>query len=515
MNVGSYLTRAAVSYPDNIAQVFGDKKYTYKEMNQRVNSLAAALRNMGLQKGDRIGIYQKNSHCFMETLFACFKLGCCAIPMNFRLHPKEVVYHLNDARAAAVFFSKDFNEDLKDITKELPHTEHYISQADPAEGQLDYEKLISDNWTEEEQMVDVDKDDLAWLFYTSGTTGRPKGAMLTHANLVATSVGWSADLMHLHPEDIALQAAPLSHGGGIHAIAVVAKAGTNIVQEYFRAKDVLEAIDNFKVTNFWGVPTMIKMLADYPEVSDYDLSSLKWVVYGGAPMYVEDLKKAIEKIGPVFVQIFGQGETPMTGTYLRPQEHVIDGSEEEVRRLLSAGIERTCTEVKIFDEEDKEASPGVKGEIVVRGPAVMTGYWERPEETEKTLRGGWLHTGDVGYKDKYGYIYLVDRSKDVIISGGANVYPRELEEVLAQHPRIHEVAVIGMPDEYWGEIVVAVVVTKPGLDLGEDDVVQFCADNLAGYKKPKRVEFLNKLPKSAYGKILKRELRDMFTNDKK
>ncbi len=511
MNVGTYVARAAESYPDKIAQVFGDKKFTYREMNQRVNSLAASFRSVGIKKGDRIGILQKNSHCFLETLFACFKLGCMAIPMNFRLHPKEVVYHLNDARATAVVFSEDFNSHIINIAADLTDTTYFISLAAPLKGQIDYEQLIADNWTNEEEAVEVHSDDAAWLFYTSGTTGKPKGAMLTHANLVATSVGWCADLMHLEPEDIALQAAPLSHGGGIHAIAVIAKAGTNVILEFFRDTEVLQAIEEYKVTNFWAVPTMIKMLISYPKLPEYDLSSLKWVVYGGAPMYLEDLKEAVSKIGPVFVQIFGQGETPMTGTYLRREEHIIDGDEIQTQRLLSAGIARTDMEVKIFDENDNELPRGEKGELVVRGPAVMKGYWERPEENAKTLRGGWLHTGDIGYMDNNGYVYLVDRSKDVIISGGANIYPRELEEVLLQYPAIHEIAVLGIPDSYWGEIVVAAIVPKPGKQITNKEILDFCSENIASYKKPKKIEFISELPKSAYGKILKRELRAIFT----
>ncbi len=511
MNVGSYMTRAARHYPQNKAAVFEEKKFTYEELNKRTDSFAKALKNLGIKKGDRIGILQKNSHCFLETLFACFKVGACAIPMNFRLHPDEVAYHLNDARAAAVVFSGEFNEALRSIAQKITHTRHHICLQNPLEGQLDYEQILSENETPFDQTVEVSDDDLAWLFYTSGTTGKPKGAMLTHSNLVATSVGWCADLMHLEPEDVALQAAPLSHGGGIHAIAVVAKAGNNVILDGWKPKEVLKCIEKYRVTNTWAVPTMIKMLITEPDFGDYDLSSLKWVVYGGSPMYVEDLKTAIRKIGPVFVQIFGQGESPMTGTFMRKQDHVIDGGPETEQRLLSAGIARTDMEVKILDEEGQEMPYGEKGEIALKGPAVMKGYWERPEETEKTLKEGWLHTGDVGYMDQKGYIYIVDRFKDLIISGGANIYPRELEEVIVQHPDVQEVAVIGVPDEFWGESVKACVILKPGKTATAEDIISFCAQNMASYKKPKSVEFLEELPKSNYGKVLKRTLRENLT----
>lgn len=511
MNVGSYMTRAARHYPQNTAAIFEDKAFSYGELNKRTDSFANSLKNLGIKKGDRVGILQKNSHCFLETLFACFKIGACAIPMNFRLHPDEVAYHLNDARAAAVVFSKEFNEAIKGIEQKSPHTKHHICLKHPLDGQLDYEQMLSENETSEDQTVEVADDDLAWLFYTSGTTGKPKGAMLTHANLVATSVGWCADLMHLEPEDVALQAAPLSHGGGIHAIAVVAKAGTNVILDGWKPKEVLAAIEKYGITNTWAVPTMIKMLITEPDLESYELSSLKWIVYGGSPMYVEDLKTAIRKIGPVFVQIFGQGESPMTGTFMRKQDHIIDGGPEAEKRLLSAGIARTDMEVKILDENGRELPFGEKGEIALRGPAVMKGYWERPEETEKTLKDGWLHTGDVAYMDQNGYIYIVDRFKDLIISGGANIYPRELEEVIIQHPAVQEVAVIGIPDEFWGESVKACVVLKPGKTATEEDIISFCAERMASYKKPKSVDFLAELPKSNYGKVLKRTLREKYS----
>ncbi|MCF8026134.1 MAG: AMP-binding protein, partial [Desulfobacteraceae bacterium] len=358
MNVGSYMTRAARHYPQNTATVFEGKAFTYAELNKRTDAFAKALKNLGIEKGDRIGILQKNSNCFLETFFACFKIGACAIPMNFRLHPDEVAYHLNDARASAIVFSGDFKEGVKGIEEKASHTKHHICLQNPLDGHLDYEQMVSDNETSEDQTIEVADDDLAWLFYTSGTTGKPKGAMLTHANLVATSVGWCADLMHLEPEDVAMQAAPLSHGGGIHAIAVVAKAGNNVILDGWKPKEVMACIEKYQVTNTWAVPTMIKMLITDPDLEKYDLSSLKWVVYGGSPMYVEDLKTAIRKIGPVFVQIFGQGESPMTGTFMRKEDHIIDGGPEAEQRLLSAGIARTDMEVKILDENDQELPYG-------------------------------------------------------------------------------------------------------------------------------------------------------------
>ncbi|MCF8024438.1 MAG: long-chain fatty acid--CoA ligase [Desulfobacteraceae bacterium] len=511
MNVGSYMTRAAQHYPQNIAAVFEEKKFTYPELNKRTDSLANAFKTLGIGKGDRVGILQKNSHCFLETLFACFKIGACAIPMNFRLHPNEVAYHLNDARALAIVFSGDFNEAIKGIEEKASHTKHHISLQNPLDGQLDYEQMVSDNETSEDQTIEVADDDLGWLFYTSGTTGKPKGAMLTHANLVATSVGWCADLMHLEPEDVAMQAAPLSHGGGIHAIAVVAKAGNNVILDGWKPKEVMACIEKYQVTNTWAVPTMIKMLITDPDLEKYDLSSLKWVVYGGSPMYVEDLKTAIRKIGPVFVQIFGQGESPMTGTFMRKEDHIIDGGPEAEQRLLSAGIARTDMEVKILDENDQELPYGEKGEIALKGPAVMKGYWERPEENAETLRNGWLHTGDVGYMDQKGYMYIVDRFKDCIISGGANIYPRELEEIIIQHPAVQEVAVIGVPDEFWGEAVKACIILKPGQATTGEEIISYCSQHMGSYKKPKSVEFLEELPKSNYGKVLKRTLRDQYT----
>jgi long-chain acyl-CoA synthetase len=423
-----------------------------------------------------------------------------------------VAYHLNDARAAAVVFSRDFSVAMKGIEEKTSHTRHHICLQNPAEGQLDYEKMLSENQTSEDQTIEVSDDDLAWLFYTSGTTGKPKGAMLTHANLVATSVGWCADLMHLEPEDIALQAAPLSHGGGIHAIAVIAKAGTNVILDGWKPKEVMALIEKYRVTNTWAVPTMIKMLITDPDIGNFDLSSLKWVVYGGSPMYVEDLKTAIRKIGQVFVQIFGQGESPMTGTFMRKQDHVINGGPQEEQRLLSAGIARTDMEVRILDEKGMEVPCGERGEIALKGPAVMKGYWERPEETEKTLKDGWLHTGDVGYMDENGYMYIVDRFKDLIISGGANIYPRELEETIIQHHCVQEVAVIGVPDEFWGESVKACIILKPGTTATAEDIISFCAERMSSYKKPKSVDFLEELPKSNYGKVLKRTLREKFTS---
>ena len=344
---------------------------------------------------------------------------------------------------------------------------------------------------------------MAWLAYTSGTTGRPKGAMLSHGCLTFVGVSWLADLQRLEPEDVGLVAAPLTHGAGIMALAFVMKGATQVLLHGFDPAGFLATVAEEKVTHTWLVPTQVRILLDSPAMETADLSTLKSIVYGGAPMYLEDLKEAIARIGPVFVQLFAQTESPMTGTYMRAEEHVLDGPGSE--RLASCGHARSGMEVAVLDENDHRVALGETGEICIKGPALMNGYWNQPEATAETLRNGWLHTGDIGRMDDHGYVYILDRNKDMVISGGLNVYPREIEEVLLRHPAISQAAVIGVPHPKWGEAVKAVVVANGGLT--EAEVITFAGENLAGYKKPKSVEFVDDLPKTTYGKIDKKAIR--------
>ena len=518
MNIGRLLSETALHHPDHDAVRWGGQRLSYRELDDRVNSLAAALTAKGLSVGDRIGFVMWNRPEVLEVLFAAFKLGLCVVPLNARFNTEEIVYHLGDPRAVAIVHGPEFRDDVEKALARTPSVEHVISldHARPAASSAsvhDYEDLISAHPDAADPTVDVEPDAVCWLFYTSGTTGRPKGAMLSHANLMFVTVGWVADLMPLKPEDVTLHAAPLTHGAGFHALAAIAKGCTNVIPEKpaFDAATTLELMEREGVTNTWLVPTQVNRLVQSPDLADRDLSRLHSVVYGGAPFHVEDLKVAVERLGPVLVQVYGQGETPMTATYLRQGEHVL-GEPGTEARLASAGHSRTGMEVRLVDEEDDVVPTGELGEIVVRGPAVMSGYWERPEESAKTLRGGWLHTGDVGKFDERGYLYVLDRLKDLIITGGANVYAREVEEVLIQHPDVAAVTVIGVLDRNWGERVVAVVVPAEGANPDGAALIDYCGAHLASYKKPKQVHFVASLPVSAYGKVLKRELRDQFAD---
>ncbi len=510
MNIGDFLTRAAEHHPNQPALIWGDQVLTYSETNRRADSIARGLRRLGLERGARVGILQWNCPQLIESYFAVWKAGGCIVPLNARFVAEEVIYHLSDPRATAVIFGVEFREMMNQIRSALPSVKHLVCTGEPIEGQIGYEELVAENFGKNQSTVDVPEDDLAWLFYTSGTTGRPKGAMLTHGNLMFMAISWVADLMRLEPEDVGLHAAPLTHGAGFHTLALMLKACPQVILKphRFEVEGFCKTVANHRVSNTWLVPTQIKMLLNYSELEKWDVSSLKWVVYGGAPMYVEDLKEALRRIGPVFVQLYGQGETPMTGTYLRAREHVTEGP--QAKRLASCGHARSGMEVKILNAEDKEVQRNETGEICVRGPTVMKGYWERPEATGEALRNGWLHTGDVGYMDQYGYVYILDRTKDMIISGGSNVYPREVEEVLLQHPAISEVCVIGVPDKFWGEAVKAVVVLKKEAKVSAEEIIAFAGQHMAGYKKPKSVDFVSEIPRSAYNKVLKRELRDRY-----
>jgi acyl-CoA synthetase (AMP-forming)/AMP-acid ligase II len=509
MNIGNLLTKASRLYGNRMAIHYGEQHLSYAELNERVGRLAQALRTLGIQPGDRVAIVQRNGPAVLETLFASFRIGATAVPINVRLHAEEVAFISQDCGARALVATAEYAESAlraREQTSELQ-----VIGVGSIPDALDYEALLAAADPLKAD-VEIDPSDIAWLFYTSGTTGKPKGAMLTHRNLLAMTMNYFADVHTLSSEDVVLHAAPLTHGSGLYALPAIAKGTSNVILHTpsFDPAMIFDLIQRLRVTTIaFLAPTQIKMLLDGPYQS-YDLNSLHCIAYGGGPMYVGDMKQAVEAFGPVLVQIYGQGEVPMTISYLRREEHLTGEDPVAERRLASAGISRTDVEVRIVDEDDRDAAMGTIGEIVVRGDVVMAGYWKRPEISAETLRGGWLHTGDLGMMDENGYIYLLDRKKDLVISGGNNIYPREIEEVLLMHPAVYEVAVIGVPDALWGESVKAIVVLRPDSTASGEELIAFCQEHLASYKKPRTVEFIPQLPKNAYGKVLKRELRELY-----
>jgi long-chain acyl-CoA synthetase len=508
MNLGEILAASARLRPDRTALVWhdGEERRNYGELNARADAIAAGLvSELGVGRDQRVAVMMANGPDLLETMYAVWKSGATLAPLNARFTPEEIEYHVSDSEARVFVVGPEFVDTVRGLRDRLTGVESLVLPTEEEGKDVSLAGLLTRHMGQSPPDPGTDDGDVAWIAYTSGTTGRPKGAMLSHGCLTFVAVSWLADLQRLEPEDVGLLAAPLTHGAGIMSLAFTMKGCTQVLLHGFDIARFLDTIAAEGVTHTWLVPTQVKMILDHPALEGADLSSLKTIVYGGAPMHVEHLKEAVTRIGPVFVQLFGQTETPMTATYLRAQDHVIDGSADQ--QLASCGYVRSGMEVRILDEEGRPLPVGETGEICVRGPALMNGYWNRPEATAETIRGGWLYTGDVGRFDDQGYLYILDRSKDMLISGGLNVYPREIEEVLARHPGISEVAIIGVPDEKWGEAVKAMVVRSPGAELTEKEVIDFAGDNLAGYKKPKSVDFIEALPKTTYGKIDKKALR--------
>ena len=515
MHAAHFLTRAALRYPDRPAWLQGDVTITFREAEAHANRLAHALLSLGGQPGDRVGMLVPNCYQGLETLLAPMKAGMAVVPMNVRLLPNEHQYMLNDSGAFALIYGEEFRDHLAQMRGSLTSVKHLICVGHGGTGDLGYEHVLADR-RETPPDLAIEPDDLAWIFYTSGTTGHPKGAMLTHRNLITMAEQFLLNINPARPGDVLLHAAPITHGSGLsifHHLAAGAASAFPATRTFDPPK-VFEAIQRYRVTTMFLVPTMINMLLASADKTKYDLSSLHTIFYGGAPMYVEQLLEAVRTFGPIFVQIFGQGEAPMTCASLPKEEHLAGDDPVKLKRLASAGRETTAVHVRIVDDEDREVPSGQMGEIVVRGDLVMKGYWNKPEATAETLRGGWLHTGDIGYLDPDGYLYITDRKKDMIISGGSNIYPREIEEVICRHPAVFEVAVIGIPDAKWGETVKALVVLREGVRAAEAEIVEHCKRHMASYKKPQSVEFLTALPKNAYGKVLKRELRDRYWADR-
>jgi acyl-CoA synthetase (AMP-forming)/AMP-acid ligase II len=420
----------------------------------------------------------KNCPEFYEVLFACWHAGLTAVPMNAKLHPKEFAYILEDSGAKACFATPD-------LESALPQ----------ALGLSEIEKLLA----EPLPPADVDPDDVAWLFYTSGTTGVPKGAMLTHRNMLFQTQAYFADIDKLEPGDSALHPAPLSHGSGLYGLPHFAVGAANVIPESgrFEPAEIFELLEHWPNCSFFAAPTMLVRLLASPAARTP--RGLKTITYGGAPMYVADSLRAIDLFGPRLFQLFGQGEAPMTITGLPQVFH------DRKIHLETCGFARTGCEVAIFDDQDEPLPPGEVGEIVTRSDCVMKGYWENPDATAKAKRGGWLHTGDVGSLDAEGFLTIKDRSKDMIISGGANIYPAEIEEVLLRHPAVAECSVVGRPHPEWGEEVIAFVVR--GGDVSAAELESLCLDNIARFKRPREYRFVEALPKNNYGKVLKTELR--------
>jgi long-chain acyl-CoA synthetase len=503
---GEMIKGNAERYPDKTAFIFEDRDYTFKQVNHRVNRLINALAELGVGKGDRVGILAYNCpQCF--EVIGLGKAGRVSVPLNYRSVGRELAYLVNDSGINTLILESGFVDVVNSIRQELGGVRAFICLDAAVEGMMNYEELIG-RFPADEPTDEPEADDLAVLFYTSGTTGRPKGAVHTHRSLLAEIALRHDDFS---PDDIALCVMPFFHVGGsaTNLFPAFASGATTVIQRTFDEALVLQAIEKEKVTYVGLVPAMIIRLLEHSDLDRYDLSSLQTIMYVGAPMPLETLRKGIARFGGIFTQLFGQTET-LNLAVLRKEEHQTEGSPEEIKRLESAGRPLREGEIRIVDEQGRDVPLGEVGEIVARSDRMMKGYWRMPEETAKTIEDGWLHTGDVGRMDEDGYIYLVDRKKDMIISGGENIYSREVEEVLYMHPAVLEAAVVGAPDEKWGESVKAVVALKEGAAASEEEIIDFCKEHLAGYKKPRSVEFRDSLPKTASGKIRKSEIRERY-----
>jgi len=502
MNIAGMLERSARQYPDRPAVSLGARAlWSYRDLAQRVRAIAGGLKQLGIWPGDRVGIMMPNRPEYLELLFGVWHAGACVVPINARLHSKEAAYILSSAEAKVFFGAAGTIEGVAASRSELPALRVLI---DVSGGE--YHRLIGSAAV---GIQDVAITDPAWLFYTSGTTGRPKGATLSHRNLMQMALSHYADIDQLTSLDTMIHAAPLSHGCGLWSIAAVGRATNNVVLESpsYDPDEVCTRLTQWPNVSMYHAPTMLKRLVGTPALARTDTFNLRTLIYGGSHMYVSDLQRALSALGPKLVQIYGQGESPNTISFLNKSAHADSSHERYLERLGSAGVARSGVEFRVADEEDRPLPSGELGEVLVRGDIVMSGYWRNEEATARSLRDGWLHTGDIGAMDAEGFLTIKDRSKDMIISGGSNIYPREIEEVLLQHPGVLEVSIVGRPHADWGEEVVAFVVPVPGHALREDELDRICLESIARYKRPRHYRFVDGLPKSNYGKILKTELR--------
>lgn len=512
MNTTEFLTITSAIVPDRVATIFEGHHQPYGKFQERVMLLADGLAKLGVSPGDRVGTIHVNCPQHIEAYFASAMLDAIYVPMNFRVRSDELTYMVNNASPKVMFVGERYVDLVQSVAPKVDSVKQYIALDGVTSPWPSYEEFLA-SASAEERFPQADDGDITIILYTAGTTGEPKGVMLTH-NSFSSYILSSVSPVDPEVEERNILTVPLHHVAGIQAVLSAIYSGRSlIIQRQFEPKDWMDLVQGERANRAMMVPTMLKQLLDHPEFHQYDLSSLEVITYGAAPMPIPVIRRAIQEFpGVRFINAFGQTETASTITMLPPEDHVLEGSAEEVelkmKRLSSIGRPLDDVEVRIVSEDGDDIPVGATGEIVARGDRLMKGYWGNEVATRETVRNGWLYTGDLGYFDDDGYIYLSGRAKDFIKRGGEMIAPEEVEQVLHSHPAVDEAAIIGVPDESWGELVRAVVVAKSEPPVTEDALIEYCRERLASFKRPESVVFINELPRNPLGKVLKRVLRE-------
>lgn len=513
--IGELYDRCVNFFGDNTAITFSGKSYTYNELGDKANRLVNAFQKVGLKKGDKIAFLMANCPEYIFCEYAIAKSGCVRIPLAVLLGSDDHIYMMNQAEATTLVYHERMTGRVMDMIPRLETVKHFICVSeDPAsvtKGHLHLQTLIKDHSPEAEE-VQIEPEDLAGLYYTGGTTGKPKGVMLSHRACVYTVLIEMLEL-GFKWEDVFVYPTPLTHAGGFLVLPVLMKKGRCVIIDHFDPKLLLETIAKEKVTATFLVPTMIYVLLDYPDLKNYDLASLQNIIYGASAIAPDRLKQAMTTMGPIFTQLFGQTEAPMIISALSREEHIVDDPEREKMILSSAGRPAFHTKLKLLDDDGNEAQPGETGEVVVHCSNIMHGYFKNPEATAETIKDGWLYTGDIAKQDEEGFLYIVDRKKDMIISGGFNIFPREIEDVLFEHPAVKGAAVIGVPHTKWGEEVKAIVVLHEGKTAAEDELIKFVKERKGSLVAPKTIDFWDEIPLTNLGKLDKKVIRNKFWQD--
>ncbi len=512
LTLGEIPAKHARVRPNREAVVFEDTRLTWKAFNERINRLADWLLSKGCKRGETVSALAQNCHQYYELYYAAFKIGLIVAPINYRLGQEEMLYLLNWSESKVLFVGKEYYDFVTTKRDSMEFVETLVSFDGPQEGMEDYEVFLGKSSTGEPAAA-VDENDVAIISFTGGTTGLPKGALITHRNFftVMNTILIYGDISE---NDVTLQVLPPFHMTIWQTLICHYLGGKSVLSKKLDLQYVMGMFAKEGITHINLVPVLLNWIVDDPNFDKFDFSSLRYITYGGAPIPQPVLEKCMSRLTPRFSQGFGLTECTFLATVLGAEHHVVSDDPAVRKRLQSVGREALHNVVKVVDEEGKELPPGQTGEIIIKGPNVMKGYWKDPEQTADRIRDGWLYSNDMGHFDEDNFLYIVDRKQFMIITGGENVYPKEVENVIYRHEGVSEVAVVSAPDEKWGETVAAVIVPKKGYELSEEKVIAFCKERLAGHKCPRIVEFRKFLPKTPIMKIDTKKVRDEFWKDR-